>query len=98
MGSISDMNDVDRFLRSREGKEHLEGIRRSLKGKAITEVDFSNEVTGVAIVLYLDDGSSFVATQPELDVDVLREDFAEALEREYYKDYPDRKPEDSSDC
>jgi len=91
------MNDVCRFLRSSEGQEHLEGIRQSLKDKTIVDVTFGNEIYGVVITLHLNDGETVEVTQPELDVGVLREDFADVLEREYYKDYPERKPEDSSD-
>ena len=43
--------------------------------------------------LCLDDHTEFVVYQPSLDVDVLREEFAEAIQVEYYKDYPERQPE-----
>lgn len=94
MGDISNMNDIDRFLRSRKGKAHLKKIVAMLKGRTITEVDFSNEVHCVATTLHLDDGESFVIFQPSFDVDALRDEFAEAIEKEYYKDYPERRPKE----
>ena len=93
MGDISNMNDIDRFVRSEAGRAHLDEIVAMLKGRTITEVDFSNEVHCVATALHLDDGESFVIFQPSLDVDALREEFAEAIEKEYYKDYPERRKE-----
>jgi len=94
MGDISNMNDIDRFLRSRKGKAHLKKIVAMLKGRTITDVDFSNEVHCVSTTLHLDDGESFVIFQPSLDVDALRDEFAEAIEKEYYKDYPERRPKE----
>lgn len=92
MGDICNQNDCDRFLRSREGKAHLEEIRAMLKDRTITDVSFSNEVQCIETTLHLDDGETFVIYQPSLDVDALREEFAEAIQEEYYKDYPDRRP------
>lgn len=96
MGDICDMNDLERLLRSPEGKAHLEEIRQMLLGRTITEVSFSNEVHFLATVLHLDDGGSFFIYQPSMEVDALREQFEEAIEREYYKDYPERRPEGGS--
>ena len=93
MGDLCNMNDLERFLRSAEGKAHLDEIIAMLKGRTITDVDFSNEVHCIATTLHLDDGESFVMFQPSLEVDALREQFAEAIEEEYYKDYPERRRE-----
>ena len=38
MGDISDMNDLERFLRSAEGKVHLDEIRQMLLGRTINEL------------------------------------------------------------
>ena len=92
MGSICDLNDTDRFMRSTEGREYLNTIIKNLEGRTITRVSFENNVSHVLIHLYLDNGEMYTITEPGMDVDVLREDFAEAIEREYYVDYPDRKP------
>jgi len=91
MGDISNMNDCERFLRSTEGQAQLEEIRAMLKDRTITEVSFSNEIRCIATTLSFDDDTSFVIFQPSLEVDVIREEFAEVLQREYYVDYPDRK-------
>jgi hypothetical protein len=96
MGDLSNMNDLERFLRSPEGQAHLEEIRTMLKGRTITDVTFSNEVNFIETTLSLDDGESFVIYQPSLEVDALREEFAEAIREEYYKDYPERRKEDQT--
>ena len=92
MGDICDMHDVCRFLRSPEGKEHLGKIAESLRGKVIRDVRFTNEVSCVAITLDLDDGNVFEVFLPSLDIYVLREEFAKTLEREYFRDFPERLP------
>lgn len=91
MGDLCDTNDIERFLRSPEGQARLQDIRKLLVGRTITEVSFSNEAHAVATTLHLDDGETFILFQPSLDVDVLREEFAEVLKREYLADYPERK-------
>ena len=92
MGDICDHNDLERFLRSSEGKEHLEEIRTMLLGHTIRDVTFENEVHCITTTLHLDDGETFVVFQPSFEVDAIREEFEEIIEREYYLDYPDRKP------
>ena len=92
MGDVSNMADIDRFLRSEAGAAYLDEIVAMLKGHTITDVTFSNEVRSVATTLHFDDGSTFVVFQASLDVDVLREEFRGVLKREYYKDYPERRP------
>jgi len=96
MGDICDMNDCDRFLRSTEGKRHLESLRSQLVGRRITDVTFSNEVCGVMMTIHLDNGTAFLVLDLSLTVETLRDEFPEAIEEEYYKDYPERRPEKSS--
>ena len=91
MGDINNMNDLHRFLRSREGKAELKKIRAMLKGRTIANVTFSNEVHSIATTLCLDNNETFVVFQPSLEVEALREEFAEALQREYDRDYPKRR-------
>lgn len=91
MGDVCDMHDCDRFMRSTEGKACLDEVVNALKGRTIVDVTFSNEIHFVATTLHLDDGETFFVFQPSMDVDVLREEFTEALEREYYVDFPERK-------
>ena len=50
------------------------------------------------MTLHLHDGGTVSVLDLSLQVEVLRDEFPEVIEREYYKDYPDRKPEDGSDC
>jgi hypothetical protein len=92
MGDLCDMNDCDRVMRSKQGQAHLDEIIAMLKGRTITDVSFSNEVHYIATTLVLDDNSEFLVFQPSLEIDALREEFAEAIEEEYYKDYPERRP------
>ncbi len=92
MGDIYDMNDLERFQRSTEGKAHLEEIRAMLVGRTIRDVQFRNEVHYIATLLHLDDGETFALFQPSMEVEAIRDQFAEAIEREYYVDFPERKP------
>ena len=88
MGDLSDLNDVSRVLRSTEGKARLEGIRASLAGRTIGSVEFINDTHAISILLHLDDGDTFFAMDPSLDVDALREEFPEVIDRERLVDYP----------
>jgi hypothetical protein len=88
MGSLSDMNDIGRVMRSPEGLARLDGIRASLVGRTIVDVEFTNDVHAISILLHLDDGDTFLAMDPSFDVDALREEFAEVIERERKVDYP----------
>lgn len=92
MGDLCDMNDVERFIRSARGKERLSTINEMLKGKTITGVKFSNEVHAVMTVLHLSDGNTLEVFQPDHEVEALRAAFAEAIQEEYAKDYPERRP------
>ena len=90
MGDLCDMNDVDRFMRSVRGQEHLDKIVGMLKGKTITDVTFSNEVHAVMTIVQLNDGNTVEFFQSDHEVEALREDFAATLQEEYDKDYPER--------
>ncbi len=96
MGDVCNMNDCERFLRTDTGKAYLDEITAMLKGRTIVDVSYSNEVQCIATTLHLDDGTTFDLWQPSLDVDALREQFAELLEEEYFKDYPERRPSDKA--
>ena len=92
MGDISNMNDLERFMRSPEGQEYLEAIRKTLTSRRIVKVDFVNEVHYVAMTLHLDDGTAFTVSNSSLQVETLRMKFEEVIEREYYLDFPQRNP------
>ena len=92
MGDISDMNDCERFCRSAEGKAYLEEASRMLKGHTIVDVSFSNEVHFIATTLHFEDGTAFFLSQPSLMLEAIREQFSEVLEREYFVDFPERRP------
>ena len=90
MGDVSDTNDLERFMRSPEGEAQLEEIRRNLVGRTIQSVSFTNNVHCIVMEMALDDGTCHEFSRPELDVDAIRENYDEVLEREYLKDYPQR--------
>ena len=92
MGDGFDYSDLDRIIRSREGDVHLHKMCAILKGRTVRDVRWSNETSCIALTLHLDNGDTFVVYPPSLDVGVLREEFDEVLEREYYKDFPERAP------
>ncbi|GMV90924.1 MAG: hypothetical protein AMXMBFR82_07020 [Candidatus Hydrogenedentota bacterium] len=95
MGDVCDHNDLERFLRSPEGQEHLEGFRRTLIDRSIVDVEFSNEIHAIVLTLHLDNGESFALCQASLEVDAIRKEFSEVLEREFKEDYPDPTSNDS---
>jgi hypothetical protein len=79
-------------MRSKEGETHLKALREMLAGKTIVDIEFSNDVQRVSTTFHLSDGKTFVANSPSLELDALRTEFEDAIQREYYKDYPERKP------
>jgi len=94
MGDASDQSDLDRIMRCPEGKQHLETMRAMLNGHRIQDVTFSNETFCIALTLHLGDGECFVIFPPSLEACALREQFETVLEREYFRDYPERAPKD----
>ena len=95
MGDASDMADIERFLRCEAGQHHLQDIAGMLKGHTILDVRFQNGGHCVITTLQLDGGATFDLWQPSLEVEALREEFPEALDEEYYKDYPGRRPKEA---
>lgn len=92
MGDICDLNDLERMMRSTEGKAHLEEIRAMLLGRTIHEVTFENQVHFISTTLHLDDGEIFIVFQPSMEIEAVRDQFEAVIEREYYIDFPERKP------
>lgn len=90
MGDASDMADVDRFMRSTEGQAYLKEFAGGLAGKAIQEVSFSNDTHEVGVLLHLNNGRVMALSCSMLSLDMLRAEFADVLEREYYMDFPER--------
>jgi len=90
MGDASDMSDIERFMRSPEGKAYLEQIRGELIGKRVAAVEFSNSIFAIDMELILDDGTAFEYHHRNLEVNAIRQNFADVLQREYYADYPER--------
>ena len=93
MGDPSDRATIARFLRSPEGQEHLTRIRNRLLGHAISDVTFTNETTFIGMTLHFEGGDALGVSTPDLEVEALLEHFEEVLQREYFEDYPERKPD-----
>jgi hypothetical protein len=94
MGDHVDAMDVERFMRSREGKRCMAKFRKSVVGKQVVGVSFANNTGGVSVTL-LFEGGDFIDISlavEALDVGSLRDRFARALNREYREDYPGRVP------
>ena len=91
MGDLCDQADLDRFLRSPEGREELAEIWKTLVGQKVTNVHFTNQVHYVGIGIALEGGEVFECMKPELEVEVIRARFEDVLDREYDKDYPERR-------
>lgn len=94
MGDASDYADVYHFLRSPEGRESLYKFRKSLLGRQIKGVEFTNNTCGVGIILHFDNGDrlDLQAALNTYELYHLRESHAQVLEREYEWDYRKRKP------
>jgi hypothetical protein len=92
MGDVCDCNDLERFLRSPEGEKVLEGLRNMLEKRTIIGVEFSNEIHAIAMTLHLDNGEAIDLYYPSLEVDGIREEYPDVLEREFHRDHPDRVP------
>ena len=92
MGDFSDMRDIDRFLRCNGGKRRLEEIRAMFVGKTVAQVEFSNDVDSVLVTISFTTCESIECFLPELMLDALRETFQADIQEEYWRDYPDRRP------
>ena len=92
MGDLSDMSDIDRWLRCTAGKKRLDEIRASMVGKTVASVEFNNDVNSVLVTITFATGESVEVFMPELMLDALKETFRAEIEEEYFKDYPDRRP------
>lgn len=94
MGCASDMADVIRWTRSPEGQRALEQFRQSQLGKVISDVSFCPLSTGVSVTLHYTDGGHLDLTIVEqaFSIESLRDRYAAVLDREYYVDFPERKP------
>jgi thioredoxin reductase len=82
MGDGSDYTDIMRFMMSKEGKAHLNTIRKSILGNTVSSVRFENNTSNIKTVLQFDNGMKFLCIQTCHDVTVLRELFEGVIERE----------------
>jgi hypothetical protein len=94
MGDASDYAEVARFMRSPEGQRALDKFQQSLLEKVICDVTFCHLSTGVSVTLHFADGGHLDLTIVEqaFAIDSLRQRYGWVLEREYYIDFPERKP------
>jgi len=94
MGDASDYAEVGRFMRCPEGQRALEQFRQSQLGKVISDVSYCHLSTGVSVTLHFADGGhlDLSIVEQAFSVQSLRQRYAAVLEREYYVDFPHRKP------
>ena len=82
MGDGSDYTDIMRFMMSKEGKAHLNTIRRNILRKSVASVRFENSTNCIKTILTFDDGTRFYCIQPCHDINVIRELYESVIERE----------------
>jgi hypothetical protein len=94
MGDASDFAEVGRFMRCPEGQRALEQFRQRQLGKVISDVSFCHLSTGISVTLHFVDGGHLDLTIVEqaFAIESLRDRYESVLLREYYKDFPERKP------
>jgi hypothetical protein len=94
MGDSSDFADVGRFMRTAEGQRALDQFREGLLGKVVCDVTFCHLSTGVSATLHFADGGHMDLTVVEqaFSVESLRRRYGYVLDREFYLDFPNRKP------
>lgn len=90
MGDGADMSDVGRFIRSKEGREILQKLADELVGRQIKALHHFNATHRVEVVATLDNGEVIALVDGTIDVDDLREDYADMLNREFLVDYPEK--------
>ena len=92
MGSLCDMADIERFMRSPEGEARMNAIAQDFVGKTVTSLEFDADIDRVTVCLVFNSGESSVGiTLDELDVDSIRAEYPDMLKREYFVDFPERK-------
>ena len=95
MGDICNMNDLERFMRSEEGRAEMDRVRDILLNGGIVGVAFESNISEIMLVLDVVHGlETKTICLPIWSVDELRSEFEEAIEREYFVDYPERKQEE----
>ncbi len=94
MGDASDYAEIGRFMRCAEGQRALDQFQKSLLEKVICDVTFCHLSTGVSVTLHFADGGHLDLTIVEqaFAIESLRQRYGRVLEREYYVDFPERKP------
>jgi len=86
MGYREDVKDLDRFMRSKEGKETIKELRTQLAGKRIQSIQFTNEGDYVAANLKLEDKSVVQLLPPFLEIETIRFMHPQVFERKYNKE------------
>ena len=94
MGDASDLADVARFTRSPEGQRAMARFRESVVGKSIRDVTFCELSSGLSVTLHFECGAHLDLTVVEqaFSLHALRDRYRYVLDREYYVDFPERRP------
>ncbi|HOZ48668.1 MAG TPA: hypothetical protein PLO37_15620 [Candidatus Hydrogenedentes bacterium] len=92
MGDAGDLKDVERFIRSETGQGILAQVRKAFQGRWISDVSFNPDVKGVRATVVFHAGEPVDVLLPDLTLERIQRDHEEVLEEEYYRDYPERRP------
>lgn len=76
MSRRSPITDVNRFMRSRTGRQFLNGIRGHLYGRTVLDARSIGRADGVATILRLDNGETYRFMDEELSLDTLHGQFS----------------------
>ena len=92
MGDASDRADVERFIRSTVGQKVLGKTRKAFQGLWISDISFAPRVEGVMGTITFHAGNPVDVLLPNLSLGRIRDAYEDVLEEEYYRDFPDRRP------
>ncbi len=92
MGDASDHADVVRFMRSETGRKILAKTRKEFQGRWISDISFADDVEGVTGMITFHAGDPVNVILPGLTLGLIREEYDDVLQEEYYRDFPERRP------
>jgi len=76
MSETPNIDEIKCFMRCREGRGFLRGIRNHLKGRSIEDVRFRGHEAGITTTLVLDNGETYTFNDEELWLETLRKQFS----------------------
>ena len=82
------MPDIRHFMRSKHGRQFLEGIRTHLEGHRITRVTFQAAADGITTTLHLNNNDEYTFQEDELATPTLQEQFSWHFRKQMYAKKP----------